>query len=74
MNHQQQHIYLSELKTQIECIDRELALLADKSYQGALSSPCTAKDRDAYHKLKARRKVLIQRIIWFESPQSDNQP
>lgn len=58
--------YLSELKIQIEVIDRRLAALEDKAYQGALSRRFKPEDKEEAKKLLARKKELENRIIFYE--------
>jgi hypothetical protein len=59
-------IFISELKSQIEIINRRLDEIADRAYQGQLSRPYVDQDKQEYFRLLKRRRELEDRVINYE--------
>lgn len=61
-----ERVYLSELKIQIETIDKRIEELEDLAYAGALGPRFRPQDKPEAKALLDRKKVLQARIINYE--------
>lgn len=61
-----ERVYLSELKIQIEVIDRRIAELEDQASGGALDPRFRRKDKEEAAALLKRRREIENKIINYE--------